>query len=361
MKMTRLSGVLAAAAALSLLAACAPSTSESGPQSTVSISTAPSVAALPPAPEDPRPEVIWPLTGADAEGVDGGKLDRPALAVKIENTDAARPQENLDKADVVFEEYVEYGISRLVAIYHSQYPKSVGPIRSMRPMDKNIMGSFSGPLIFSGAQGRFIDDAAASGQKLLAQDVGSGGFYRSSGRAAPHNLHGYLADFAAQASDRPSPDEQWEWAFPADTATAQVEGKPASFIDIHMSDRAQPEWKWDAGKGVWKRYEDGTPHVTTDGTQLSATNVVSLWVEVRYTSGDAKSSVPETLLAGKSGKGFLASGDKYIPIKWSKEGQFKKYKLTTESGEPVSLMPGQTWFELVPGTGVGHSTAIEIS
>lgn len=359
MTTTRIGGTLAAVALLAL-AACAPATT-SGPQATVSLEPSSSAIALPPAPEDPRPDVVWPLTGLDAEGAAAADLDRPALSIKIENTEQARPQENLHRADIVVEEYVEYGISRLVAVFHSDYPDSVGPIRSMRPMDKNIMGSFGGPLIFSGAQGRFIDDARNSGQKLLAEDVGSSGFYRKSGRSAPHNLHGRPEQFAAQAADMPAPDEQWAFAYPAETATAQRVGEPAARIDITMSPRALPEWRWDDAKGLWMRYEDTAPHVTDDGTQLSATNVLMLWVSVRYTSGDAKSSVPETLLAGRSGAGYLASGDKYIPIEWSKAGQFDPFEITTADGEPVSFMPGQTWIELVPNEGVSHSTAIDIS
>jgi len=361
MSSTRTAGALGAAAVL-LLAACAPATT-TGPQTTVSIDPEPSTSAvaLPAAPEDPRPEVAWPLTGLDAEGATKAERNRPALSIKIENTDAARPQENLDQADVVFEEYVEYGISRLVAVFHSQYPDSVGPIRSMRPMDQNIMGSFDGPLIFSGAQSRFISAARATGQRLIAQDVGSTGFYRTTYRAAPHNLHGYPETFAAQASDMSAPDQQWDIAYPAETSTAQVEGEKATHLDIEMSARAQPDWKWDADEQLWMRYEDTEPHVTMDGVQLSASNVVMLWVTVQYTSGSSTSSVPETLLAGQSGKGYVASGDHVIPIKWSKAGQFDEYELTTEDGEPVALSPGQTWFELVPNQGVGHSTSIDIS
>ncbi|WP_062380758.1 DUF3048 domain-containing protein [Demequina pelophila] len=362
MSKTRLSGALAAAGALTLLAACAPATTtSSAPQATVSVSVEPSIPSLPEAPEDPRPEVVWPLTGIEAADVDQEDLDRPALSIKIENSSAARPQENLDKADVVFEEYVEYGISRLIAVYHSDYPDSVGPIRSMRPMDKNIMGSFAGPLVFSGAQARFVSATQNSGQKVIAQDVGSSGFYRTSGRAAPHNLHGYPAEFARQASDMPAPEAQWEWAFPAETATAQLEGEAASVIDITMSSQSQPEWRWDADADAWMRYEGSSPHVTMDGTQLSATNVVALWVEIKYTSSNGGSSVPETLVAGKSGTGYVASGDQYIPINWSKAGQYDPFVFATESGDPVSFMPGQTWVELIPNKGIDHATAIDIS
>ncbi|SEJ13598.1 DUF3048 domain-containing protein [Demequina mangrovi] len=361
--MTRLAAATTATAAAALtLVGCSPAT-ESGPTSTVSVaSPEPSVSAvaLPPAPEDPTPEVAWPLTGVDASDATKKELNRPALSIKIENTEAARPQENLDKADVVFEEYVEYGISRFVAVFQSEYPESVGPIRSMRPMDKNIMGSFDGPLIFSGAQSRFISSTASSGQEIITQDRGDYGFYRTSTRSAPHNLHGYLAKFLEQ-TDADAPDAQWEIAYPASEATAQLEGEKASFIDITMSPRALPEWRWNKSDRVWERYEDGEAHVTSAGTQLTADNVVMLWVKVRYTSGSSTSSVPETLVAGESGEGYVASGNKYIPITWSKAGQFDPFVLTTLDGDEVELKAGKTWFELVPSSGVGNSTDIAIS
>ncbi|WP_062294162.1 DUF3048 domain-containing protein [Demequina phytophila] len=362
MKTTRLVGALAAAAAMVTLAACSPS-SQSGPTSTVSIDSSPAVSAvaLPPAPEDPRPEVAWPLTGLDASKASASALSRPALSIKIENTAEARPQENLDQADVVFEEYVEYGISRLIAVFQSKYPDSVGPIRSMRPMDRNIMGSLAGPLVFSGAQGRFIADTVNSGQVVVTQDLGDYGFYRTSDKPAPHNLHGYPEDFAAQSEGAKAPEQQWEIAYPASEATAKQDGKKASTIDITMSSMAHPQWRWDASSKTWKRYEAGAPHVTTDGTQLSATNVVMLWVTVQYTSGSSTSSVPETLVAGRSGEGYVATASSYLPIKWSKKGQYDPFVLTTKSGDPVELAAGKTWFELVPNEGVYNATSINIS
>ena len=84
--------------------------------------------------------MVFPLTGLDSTGASETVVKQPVLSVKIENTVDARPQTNLEFADVVFEENVEYGISRLIALYQSNYPKEVGPIRSMRPMDRNIMG-----------------------------------------------------------------------------------------------------------------------------------------------------------------------------------------------------------------------------
>jgi hypothetical protein len=347
----------AAVASVLLLAACAPQVIQP-PATTATLQPSDARALAPSPPPDPRPDIIWPLSGVEAADVSADDLNRPAIAVKIENTSAARPQTNLEHADVVYEEYVEYGISRLIAVYHSDFPDTVGPIRSLRPMDKNIVGSYEGPLVFSGAQSRFIDDAARSGQKLLAQDTGASGFFRVNTKPAPHNLHGRMADFLAQSGGLTAPDPQWAFAFPAEFATAQVEGKEAARVNINMSSQAQPRWRWDAGKSLWMRSERDSPHKTVSGTQLSATNLIMLWVDVKYTSGSARGSVPETLIIGDGKKGFVASGNKFIEITWSKASRTAPVEMTTLDGDPLELMPGQTWVTLVPESGVGHSTGI---
>lgn len=349
--MIRVRVAVLAVAAMTALAACAPADIIE-PNTTVTASPDTSRSLAPTPPADPRPAVAWPLTGVDATDASQSELERPALSVKIENTEAARPQTNLQHADVVFEENVEYGISRLIAVYHSDYPKEVGPIRSMRPMDRNIMGSLGGPLVFSGAQRRFIDQAASSGTVLIAQDVGSSGFFRTHDKPPPHNLHGYLADFQKQSRGAKAPQAQWAFAYPAAMASAAVAGKPTSKIDITFSPYSHPHWDWNDSKDLWMRYERNAPHKTDDGTQLSATNIVVIYVTVRQTGATSVGmSVPETLVAGKKGKGYVATGGKRIAVTWSKAGQFDPFVVRDSNGDPVSLAPGQTWWELVPTNG----------
>lgn len=352
MELKRALPVTALATAVALMLAACSSAEVIEPPATSVTPAAPepvrSVAPSPPT--NPAPDVVWPLTGVDAEGANEADLERPALSIKIENSAAARPQDNLQYADIVFEEQVEAGVSRLVAVYHSDVPETVGPIRSMRPMDKNIMGSISGPLIFSGAQGRFISETRATGQAIIAQDTGHSGFFRVSDKRAPHNLHGRTADFYAQATDLPAPAAQFTYAYPAEESTIQTAGTEISTIDLNLSGHMKPRWDWNGE--LWMRSEGGSPHVTKDGTQLSTTNVVVLWVDVRNTSGGSGgSSVPETMVVTDSGTGWAASGNSYIPINWSKAGQFEPYVITTEDGDPVTFMPGQTWVELAPQSG----------
>ena len=228
-------------------------------------------------------------------------------------------------------------------------------------MDRNIIGSLGGPLVFSGAQRRFIDQAAASGITLLAQDVGSYGFFRTNDKPAPHNLHGHPADFAKQAGDAVAPPAQWVFAYPETMASAALNGKATKTIDIRFSPLAHPHWTWNKSKSLWLRYEGDSPHKTAAGKQLSATNLVVMYVTVRETGATNQGmSVPETLVAGKKGKGFVLTAGKRIAITWSKASQFKPFLLRDGNGDAVSLAPGQTWLELVPTNGE-YSTKVSFS
>lgn len=303
-------------------------------------------------PEDPMPAVAWPLTGLDASAATPEQLALPALAVKVPNDNKARPQTNLEYADVVFEEYVEAGIPRFVAVFHSQIPETVGPIRSMREMDPYIIGSLNGPLIFSGANRSVMNVARATGQFLIAQDLGDDGFIRTKDRPSPYNLHIKTADMLEQSAGLVAPPPQFAFAYPAEAATATVYGTPATHIDLRFSRYGEPSWDWDTTSNTWLRSEFGEPDVTVAGTRLFATNVVVLHVRVYMNFG-----LPVSEMIVSNAPGYVATGGKYIPILWSKADRTAPYVITTEDGKPVQLAPGNTWVELIPNAGVSGAHA----
>ncbi len=345
-------GVVATVAVAVAAAACAPAQIT---PAAVTVTPEPVVTRRPVAdpPPDPIPTIAWPLTGLDATGVDPALLARPSLAIKIPNDGSkSRPQKNLEYADIVFEQYVESGIPRLVAVFHSNQPEEVGPVRSMREMDPNIVGSFQGPLVFSGANRNVMNYARSTGQVLIAQDLGDGGFFRTKDRYAPYNLHVNLADVVEQAADSPPPPQQFDYAYPAERATAAVQGTPATRLALRLSRYGAPGWDWQADAGVWTRTEFGEPDITVDGNQISATNVVVLFVRIYFNWG-----LPVSDMIATNRAGYVATGGKYIPILWSKSDRTGTYVLTTQDGQPVTLAAGQTWVELIPNEGVAAGDA----
>ena len=65
--------------------------------------------------------------------------DGPILAVKIDDTAPAHPQAGLEDADIVYIEQVEGGLTRLAAIFSSKIPEVIGPVRSARISDIEIL------------------------------------------------------------------------------------------------------------------------------------------------------------------------------------------------------------------------------
>lgn len=300
--------------------------------------------------ETTEPEItgVWPLTG-----LQGDVAERPALAVKIENSPQARPQTGLEHADIVWEEMVEGGITRYNAVYHSRLPETVGPIRSVRPMDAGIAAPLGGLIAFSGGQPGFVADIRASGLQGLSHDEGASGFWRSSDRRAPHNVYGSVAMFLEQADESRTvpPPEQFAFADVPGDATAALAGEPAATLVTAFPSHSAT-WDWDESSGAWLRSEAGEASMSASGVQHSAVNVVVLRVEVRSTGTvDASgASVPETVMVG-SGEALVAGGGRTVSVGWSKASTTDPVVLTYAEGTAVELAPGNTWIELVPVNG----------
>ena len=239
-----------------LLAGCGKAAANVTPPAVTATPTVVAAKAAPPKPDVPP---VWPLTGVATTEL----VVRPALTVKIENPREARPQTGLELADMVWEEVVEGGVTRYVAVFHSAIPNEVGPVRSVRPMDPAITAPLKGLVAFSGGLAPFATAVRNSGSQVLSQDSGSAGFFRTSDRPAPHNLHGTPSTFLnqADAGHQASPAPQFTFARNATLASAAVSGSPASTLNITMSGYSNPVWSWDAADGAWLRSEGSAPAV----------------------------------------------------------------------------------------------------
>lgn len=336
-----------ATAVLAVLAAALAACSSEPPQAPPDVTVTPTVDATRTTPPEPTVPLTWPLTGvATAE-----PANRPAVAVKIENTSQARPQGGLEAADVVWETIVEFEVSRLVAVFHSQLPEEIGPIRSVRPMDMPIASPLRGLFVFSGGQPGILNLVHDSPLQAISHDAGADGLYRVSRRSAPHNVYGSLTDFLAQADADHSapPAQQFQFALRPELASAVRGGTPAGTLAFRLSGQSRPSWTWDAGTGTWLRSEGDSPAMAESGARLSAVNVVSITASHPDSGFDAQNAapVPTYVLEGQ-GDGVLATGGTTIPVRWSKAGRDEPLQLSLPDGSPALLAPGNTWVELVP-------------
>ena len=331
-------------AALLALAACSEPVQPDAPPP---VTVTPEVAenrSTPPVPE--AEPIVWPLTGEVVEAVE----DRPALAVKVENTSAARPQAGLEDADIVWETVVEFSVPRFIAVFHSKSPDLIGPIRSVRPTDATIIAPMEGILAASGGQGGILRMVRNRGSQLLTHDAGAGGFYRQSGRAAPHNVFSSAEDLWSQAAKkRTVPPAQFAYADDAATATAQASGDDASSVSLRMG-AGRPSWEWDADSATWLRSEGTAPAVSVAGERLAAVNLVVLTVRAFDSGFNAQGGamVPDLRLEGEEGPALVAQGGKTVEVTWRKGDVGDPIELVDADGNPVLLAPGNTWVEMMP-------------
>ena len=285
---------------------------------------------------------IAALTGATIEA---GSLSRPALSGKIDNHPSARPQVGLDEADIVFEELVEGGLTRYLAIWHSSLPAEIGPVRSVRPMDPEIVSPFGGVFAYSGGQVRFIQmmQEAPVYNAIHGQPDTEDTFYRTSAKVAPHNVLVKAPELVDQHLNLPAPERQFAYAPSVEESTAVVAGSPVTSMNPRFSGFSSPTWEWDGTQGVFLRFQtNGAADSASSGNQIFATNVVVLQVGI-----DVVEDIPTTRLVNQ-GRGWVATGGSILEVNWFKATPESPIILTTDDGEEVLLGVGNTWIELIP-------------
>nr|WP_241740108.1 MULTISPECIES: DUF3048 domain-containing protein [Microbacterium] len=289
----------------------------------------------------PTPEpVVAPLRGTEVPA----SIDTPALSAKIDNHWDARPQWGLEHTDIVFEELVEGGLTRYVAVWHSDVPEEVGPIRSIRPMDPDIVSPLGGIIAYSGGQARFV----AMMQKTDVHNAIHGGaddrfMFRSTQKLAPHNVVLDAQDIVAEYDELDPPAAQFAYS---PRGSAPVFGTPSGGVDLAFAPESPRSWTWDAASNTYLRAQEGRADTDSTGAQLSATNVVVLRVAIDWSYG----IVPRTVMID-SGQAWISTGGSVREGTWSKDSRTAAITLTDAVGREIRLAPGNTWVELVPDSG----------
>lgn len=288
----------------------------------------------------------WPLTGFRVAKGKTDRLDHPVLVAKMDNTEASRPQIGLSQADMVVEELVEGGLTRLAAFYYSHVPANVGPIRSMRASDIDVVSPVHASVVTSGAAPPTIKRIRAAHIPFYQQ--GTKGMYRSARRPAPYNLFVHLKDVAAVAKRKPAtPPDYLSWG----PASALPHGRKVTRIGAQFSGVHTTDWVFSHG-----RYHNTNSNALARD-QFPATSVLVLRVREGNAGylDPAGHTVPETLLTG-SGNALLFHDGRMVTATWHKgKARTSRIMLTTRKGHSLEVPAGHTWIELVPVHG-GHVT-----
>lgn len=311
-------------------------------------SSAPSPSPSPEPTGPPAPLTGLPLLGDDAEDV----LARPAIVTKVENTTAAWPQAGLEDADIVIEELVEGGVTRFVALFQSTLPSSVGPIRSARLVDADLLPWLQGVLLYSGARPEVESAVRRAAPRLVTE--GDTGVFRTADRSRPHNLFADVDAVLAGVDTTDLGPPESGLVFDEDVpAGARDCSAPEALCDgadatVVMSTVYRTGWTYDEADGVYRRTQNGTPQPTASGTPVGAANVVILGVPVGPGGCcDAAGSRYTSTTTTGEGRAIVLRDGEWFEAMWTRTAVTEPF-LLSRGGTLLPLRPGTTWLHLTP-------------
>jgi hypothetical protein len=296
----------------------APSATAS-PTSTPTTSVAPTVA---------QPDPTDPLTGEKPS-------DAKVVAVKVENIAAARPQVGLNSADIVFVEEVEGSLTRLVAVYHTSFPKRVGPVRSARNTDVELLPLFGRPgLVYSGANRKVqanIDDSPIV--PLQRSD-------RDGSRVAPHNVFVNL-DAIAERAEKVATAQDIGWRFAADDPRWDSAGKDSEATGTVGGD----EFSFTVADGRYVVRWNGKTYRDGDTGKVATTDNVVIMSVQNKPDGNADVNGSRSVKSSTIGTGKVTiyRDGRMLNGTWQRSGDTKPMKLVDADGKDIPLEPGKTW------------------
>ncbi|MGC8498389.1 MAG: DUF3048 domain-containing protein [Acidimicrobiales bacterium] len=287
---------------------------------------------------------LAPLTGLPDPS--GFATHHPALTVKIENTPEAMPQWGIDQADVVYEEIVNGGITRLAAVFNSHDPAKIGPIRSVRPTDAQILDPLGGIFAFSGGAPYALAAIASSPIDPVQESTAGTAMFRDLARVAPHNLYGIGAALF-RFHGAPVPPHPLFTYRRAGTAPT---GALASSVTVPFPSIYPVTWTWDPQRHGYDRTLFGQPVITGTGAHVAPANVLVMWVT--YVNG-VGTFTSYANLQGSGPVALFSDGHEVLGT-WSHTTARAPIAYRTRSGSPLALTPGQTWVELLNAGAVVH-------
>jgi hypothetical protein len=287
----------------------------------------------------PTPAAVNPLTGL------GAPPKGPVIGVKIDDTENGRPQLGLDKADIVYVEQAEGGLTRLLAVFATNKP-TVEAVRSVRASDPELLSQYGRIiLVASGGGGDSLPTLDKSILHAVIMDRGGPGFARDSSRSAPYNVTSNLAAVSSAVKADSAKDIGLEWASnppglsaarKATSVQTQVGGTPVRF-------------QWSALLKRYVRTIDGVRQSAADGATIATPNVIVQFCKVTANPGDVDVVGNPSQYTHSIGRGRVAvfrNGHR-IDGTWSRADLTSGTTLRDAKDRPITLAPGGAWVVLV--------------
>jgi len=305
-------------------------------------------------------EWINPLTGLEVENPE--TLNRRPIAVKVQLFPRGqRPPWGISKADIVFDYYQNNGVTRLTAVFYGKNAGQVGPIRSARLFDLNIIKMYKALFVFGLADWRIYDrlKRSAFSDRLVVEKYGS---CPPLCRIDPDGYNHLVLDtntLPEYFSDKEMAGKREELAANQFDEKPPQDGTPAESIYVRISHSAYNRWDFDTSTGRYLRFQDTREGTTQEeefeplldhltDQQIASDNLVILFLAHRY-AYQTKAGPKEVFNIKFTGNGeakAFREGHMYN-LHWNRNDSDAPLNLTFPDGTPYSFRPGNTWFQLL--------------
>lgn len=281
----------------------------------------------------------YPLTGVET---DPQAAKQPVTGVMIENSPNARPHTGIDSADIVFEAVVEGGITRFLALYQSNTPRKLGPVRSLRPYFLDWVMGFDAPIAHVGGSAKALQLVKNRNAKDLDQFKHNGPYYRDGSRPAPHNMYSSMKDLRGLQKRLGYKKSQFKKISRSEDTPANNPG--AKKITVNYSTQQyQAQFRYQKNGNNYRRYLAGSPHTDTLTNQpITVKNVVVVRMP---TTKRGRYAVMETI---GNGKAIVFKNGKAHKAKWRQKNYDKRIEVLKQNGKQMPLNRGDTWFAILP-------------
>ena len=279
-------------------------------------------------------------------------LHRRILGVKIGNSYPERPQAGIGSADVLYEELVEGGETRFLALFLTNQASRVGPVRSVRTVDPKIVQPLGALFAYSGGVPPIV---SALRSTPGVTDVGanrSGAYHRDDARKAPYNLYTSTDELWSGRDGSPPTKPMFTFLNSNDDAS---KGGDQTANDVRFAfagDSSHLKYLYNTKTGLYGRYLGDNPHLVegpNGGTQLAFRNVLVQMVKVTAGSTiDRNGTRTNDIDLSSGGSAVLFRGGHAFRGSWHRTSSSEPTTFTTTGGEQMRFAPGETIVELLP-------------
>lgn len=281
----------------------------------------------------------YPLTGL---ATDEDVQERPIM-VMVENQQKARPQTGLGQADLVYEVLAEGEITRFLAVYQSESPDIIGPVRSIRPYFVEIGDGLDALIVHAGWSQDAMNILVDRNLNHFDEVYGDGAYYwRDKSRKAPHNLYTSVEKIRLGAVNKHFREEWNPLEFKFVDKNTILTGDPATAVRMDYIRGYYVTYDYDPETKLYKRGMEGEPHKDRETEeQLTATNILICESAHQVLDNAGRRDVD----VFGPGRGYLIQQGVVRKVTWERQDNMIRPFI---DGEEVGLLPGKTWIQIVP-------------